>query len=729
MKTLQRIYPWLLLSPVVLPVIVWGGLIYPYLVPKTLLFYALSLLSVAAFVLLVARGMPFHWGRLAKREAWIPAALLALAYAASAFGLGFYHSFWSEFVRGDGVLMLTCVIADSYLIFLYADHAFFEKLLRGASILGTAVALYGIGEWLINGGRIGSLLGNAAFFAGYLGITLFATLAASRNLSLTPRRWAYAGAAAQFLAIVLTATRGTMLALGVAALCALGYVALYGAGKRVRARSAYALVALIVLGGLFFAFRASLAHFPFEPVARVATIGTNDPDVASRLFIWRHMLGEIGQHPLFGVGAEHVDALFNQFYDPTQIREEWFDRSHNAFLDYAVQFGVGGLALYLALIGSLLASARRFARTGEKLLGAALALLAVTYAVQNFFIFDTISSFWLLLALVAVSLALSMREVPRTAFSLSALLRFLLWPAAAVLVFLIIPASIYPAIAAYDLAHAYAYAIVDSMKSVAYLKNGFSLGTYGDIEYGYEAYDMYVTQSAHLTGSALTDAYQEASDILSADFDRYPYDARTALYYAHVLSLAPPGGAADNARLSAALERAVRLSPKRTQPWYILVNLSIAQANQNPVGSQARAAGYAAALDLLNRYLALVPELSQPYFVKAQLEYAQGDTAAASADAAKGKQYYQPDLETARRAIGYYEAVKDWADARYFLESATKLSDDPSLSFELAKIDYLAGDPLAADEIVQKLRVSSPATLETDPSFMAAIATYEQSQR
>ena len=122
MKHVERAYPWLLLAPAILPVVIWNSLIYPYLVPKTLLFYALSFLAVGAFGLLVAHGRAFFWSRLASKETWIPVALLVLAYIASAFGLDFYRSFWSLFVRGDGLLMLTCAVADFYLILLYADR-------------------------------------------------------------------------------------------------------------------------------------------------------------------------------------------------------------------------------------------------------------------------------------------------------------------------------------------------------------------------------------------------------------------------------------------------------------------------------------------------------------------------------------------------------------------------------------------------------------------------------
>ena len=737
MKYIERVYPWLLLAPVILPVVIWNSLIYPYLVPKTLLFYALSFLAVGAFVLLVAHGRTFFWSRLARKETWIPAALLALAYVASIFGLDFYRSFWSLFVRGDGLLMLTCAVADFYLILLYADRLFFKQLLYAISVIGTFVAVYGIGEWLQDHSRIGSLLGNAAFFAGYLGMTFFATLAASRSLSLLWRRAAIIGAVLQVIAIVLTATRGTMLALGVAFVAFLLWVALRPSTLRSRRIAASGVLgALVLCGGLFFAFRAEIAHVPFAPIARVATISTHDPDVASRLFIWKHMIGQIEQHLWLGVGAEHIDALFNNFYDPTQIQEQWFDRSHNAFLDYAAQYGIGGLLLYLALIASFFIAARRIRRPSSALeddcfIAGLFMLLALTYAVQNFFVFDTISSFWLLLALLAAFLALSLEDAPREALPLPSWTRGASWLCALVLALLIIPASVYPALAAYDLSHAYLYQRVDPAKEIQYLKSGMALGTYGDLEYGYEAYDMYANdQATALTGAARVAAYQEALSILTADFNRYTYDARTALYLASVLSLAPPGVAVDNNLLSAALARAIRLSPKRAQSWYILVNISLSNANANPVGSPARAEGYAAARDILRRYIALVPSLSEPHFVLAELDFATGDISAAAAQAALGKANYRSNLETAQRAAGYYESVKDWKDTVFFLSEVVRLSpSDTTSRYDLAKAYYLSGDPSAAETIVTGLQKTDPTILGTDQNFLSAITAYAQSKK
>ncbi len=673
MKYLERAFPWLLLVPVILPVVIWNGLIFPYLVPKTLFFYAITFITVAVCILLTAYGRPSFISRLARWEAWVPGALLVLAYIASIAGIDFHQSFWSLFIRGDGLLMLTCAVASFYLVLLSADESFCKRLVCSAAIVGSFVAVYGIGEWVLGGGRIGSLLGNAAFFADYLALSFFATLVAVQMLRGNWRRAASCGAALQVVAIILTATRGTMLALSTALIAYIAYRAIFGEGRG-RSWAAIALGAIVIGGGFFFAFRSELAAVPFEPIARIASISATEGDVASRLFIWQNMLGEIEKHSWLGVGAEHIDTLFNHFYDPTQISEQWFDRSHNAFLDYAAQYGIGGLLLYLALISAFFTTAFRLWRSGKQGIAVAAGLLALTYAAQNFFVFDTISSFWLLLALLAGLLVFSGGEEQGETIPFS---RSAAWVAAAALLLLIIPVSIKPALAAYDLAQAYKYQLIDVTREVSYLSHGIALNTYGNLEYGYEAYDMYANiQVAQLTGDDRVKAYQAAAAILTENFNQYAYDARTAIYLAHVLSLAPAGTSVDSGLLSSALERAITTSSKRFQPWYILANLSISQANQYPAGSKERAAGYAAARDLLSRYSTLVSALAEPHFTLAQLLYASGDKAGAALEAEKGSIGYTSNLETAKRAAVYYENVLDLARAAFFLSEVVRL--DPT---------------------------------------------------
>ncbi|HLE55733.1 MAG TPA: hypothetical protein VJB15_01485, partial [Rhodothermia bacterium] len=80
---------------------------YPYLTPKSLLIRGAFILALAIFAALALSRKSFYFERLRNPISWIPAALLVWAYACSLLGIDFYHSFWSIFDRGDGLLTLT----------------------------------------------------------------------------------------------------------------------------------------------------------------------------------------------------------------------------------------------------------------------------------------------------------------------------------------------------------------------------------------------------------------------------------------------------------------------------------------------------------------------------------------------------------------------------------------------------------------------------------------------
>lgn len=727
MNRLSRLFPLLLLAPTVLPLVIAGGLYFPQLFPKVILFYALTLLSLAAFIILLSRGESFYFERLKVKVSWIPLALLLLAYLASILGIGFYKSFWSIFGRGDGLLLLTCSVISFYLILITADRLFFRHFTRTIAVVGSAVALWGIVEWLITGGRIGSSLGNPAFLAGYLAITFFITLATGTNLPRDWQRLLYCGAGLQLIAILLSATRGTLLALIVVTVVALFYNAFRG-NERTRRFSAISLIALVLFAGGFFLLREKLSQSSFTPIARVAQISTSDPDIANRLFVWKHMVEEIKQKPLLGYGAEHIAYLFDTFYDPGVITEEWFDRSHNAYLDYAAQFGIGGALLYLALIITLLFSALRYAKSTPENYRAGMlyAGAALTYAVQNFFVFDTVSSWWLFLALLAV-LLVQHKEVPKTAFSI--LHPYVGTAVALLLLILIIPTSLLPLIANYDLTRGYYYHVIDVSRANAYFKKGLALNTYGDLEYGYQLHTMYADrQASFLVGEERVAAYAMAKEVLSENYQKYPYDARTAVYLAHVLDSAPPEISVDASFVREVVVRALELSPKRAQAWYVLANLPIEEARDFPVG-QAKTAKYQEAISILKGYTTIAPTLSEPYFILADLYFAIGEIQKAEESAFLGDAHYKGGLSIARRAALFYENTQNWERAAFYLQSVVDQDEeDNAFLYDLAKVEYLLGEYERALEIVKELRQRSPETLTTDPNFLSAITTYEQSR-
>ncbi len=741
---LNKAYTWILLLPAFLPLLVIDAVVYPAVTPKTLALRVLGIAALALFTYMAALGRPFYTERLKYWGAWVPAALLAVAYVASIFGLDFYRSFWSTLERGDGLLTLTIIVEYFYLILISADRAFIKRLISIASWVGIAVAAIAILQWFqevrnINvpfipepNGRIGGTLGNAAYLAGYLGVVFFVTLIHVRDLVGHWRTLVWIGAGLELFAIFLTATRGTLLALFVVGVCVLVYQAFFAEAKAARHSYQRWLVALVIVAALFVGFRETLSQVPIEPVRRLASISLSDTTVSSRLFLWQNLTVEAYERPWFGYGSEQIAPLFDKVYDPTQIVEQWFDRSHNSFLDYFLQYGIFGFAFYLLLIGLFVRQSLRLARAPDKesaYVGKMLVLLIAVYALQDLFVFDTAWVLWLIVALFALILAYRDTSMPRP------LVRTTTLAIPAALVALAIVALTYPVVvtplrANMLLAQGYRLQVIDVTAANALLTKGFALNTYADIDYGYRAYDMYTgPQRERLTGQAKVDAYEYALAVLTEDSKRYPYDVRVATYLGHVIDTAPREVAVDDAFLTAVLERAIALSPKRAQAWYLLANISLRKADAFATLTQ-KEPHYRKAIQILETYANLVP-VPVPRYTLATLYLAMGDKAGAKKWADEALPLYtEPDVSAAGPAVKYYLAIGDWRNAVRFL--ADMVEHDPSdvdVLYDLAKVTYLAGDPAAALRIVEKLRVENPAILGTDPNFMAAITAYEQSKK
>jgi len=736
----RKALPYLLFAPALLPLVYISGFLYPYVAPKTFLFRGLGIVVLASLLFLALSHVPLFWERLKQKVTWIPAALLFVAYVTSLVGIDFYHSFWSIYDRGDGLLTLTAAVIFFYGIILSADRHFLPRLFKVSAWVASIVALYAILQWLqgvsgmniplveIPRGRIGATFGNAAFLAAYLGMTLFATLAVAHEYYGRWRRIIYIGAALQLVAIILTATRGTFLALLIVGLATALYLAWkpsLPAGRekgQIRKYARLGILSVLIIGALFFAFRAPLSNIPFEPIRRIASISLTDPTVESRLFIWQNVLKEGFKKPFTGYGAEHADVLFSRVYDPSAILEQWFDRTHNAFLDYFIQHGVLGVLLYAGLIGALGFVGLRLFRKQDKY-GAFLLLLAGVYAVQNFFVFDTALTLWFLLAILAAALAYA-SAANATPLRLRIPQPIALAIAGAMFI-LVYPISVQPMRANFLLAEGYRDHVVNVNNAISLFNRGLVLGTYADLEYGYQAYSMYTDhQQTMLSGEERVAAYRYALETLTRNFERYPYDARTAVYLAHVLDSAPDGEAVDETFLRMVLTRAIELSPKRAQANYILANIPLKKGDQATQAFE-RNQYYREAIGMLEEYAARVPNFAEPRFIIASLYVAVGDRESGKQWADEGLALYKGNTDVARKAMRYYLAVEDWQNVRRFLaDIVTADPNDYQAMYDLAKAEFLVGNRERALEIFKIVREKAPNLVGTDPVFLEAINRY-----
>jgi O-antigen ligase len=730
---LAQVFKWLLLLPAFIPLLYIDGMLYPYLAPKTFLFRAVGILAVALFVYLSASGYPFYFKRLRNKLTWLPAGLLAVAYATSLAGVNFYHSFWSTFDRGDGLLTLTIIVAFFYLVLLSAGKDFINKFLKVTALTGSLVAIQSFLQWLeivsginipgidLTRGRLGGTLGNAAFLASYLGMTAFITLALARTVLANTvwKKLAYVSAVLQFIIIFLTATRGSIISLLAVGFITLVYLSLKGNGRSlIWARSGLGIV--IVFGLLFVIFRAQLSQSSFEPVRRLAYISLQDETVSSRLFLAKHLGGAVLDHPLAGYGAEHVVTVFNREYDPSAILEQWFDRSHNAFIDYFLQYGIVGGLLYVALLILGLVFAWRVYKKGETW-GIYIGLAILMYGLQNLFVFDTAVTLWLLFMLIALTLV-SLDDTVAVSLSMSMTKQFVAGLVAVCITYLIIPVSIQPMRANLSLADGYLYHVADIKRSNESMEKGLALNTYADLEYGYQAYSNYTDRQVRiLAGDERVQAYNFTASLLEKNFVKYAYDARTLVYYAHVLELAPPEVTPDENLINKVLDRAIELSPHRIQPWYLKANIFLRKGDLSKKSSD-KVMWYKKGIEIIERYATQEPYLSEPRYILANLYFSIGEKTSAAGWAAEGLKLYKKNEDTARRAMRYYLGVEDWVNMARFMEDIVSAKpDDYDTTYDLAKASFLAGNVARAKELVEHLRRAKPGLVETDPAFMEAI--------
>lgn len=142
------------------------------------------------------------------------------------------------------------------------------------------------------------------------------------------------------------------------------------------AKATAAAVVLVLVGAAVAA--AVAVHMERETTASVREL-KNDP----RLALWSQAVERIEESPVTGYG-------FGRGMLRMSLREELGDlqlwHTHNLFLDVAIQVGLPGLALLLALLAATLREAWRMGRTGQDLqiaCGVALAAVVAGMLARN----------------------------------------------------------------------------------------------------------------------------------------------------------------------------------------------------------------------------------------------------------------------------------------------------------------------------------------------------------
>lgn len=403
-RLLDRLVTGLLYGVLLVPLVFQQALMHPLVIAKTVFFQTLIEIAVAAYVTLAV----FHKEYRPRITPLLYAVcgLLGAIAVSGVFGVNPMRSIWSVPERMTGIVLMAHLTAYFVLLSGMRPTFSWRRYLQASLAVSFGVALFPVIQLIFPaiffdrlGDRLSGTIGNPIFLAAYLFFHVFIAgrFAAEARSGGRPW-WPYALVALFELAVIgLTETRGALVAFFVACAVFSAY-AVAGSGKKAKTAVFGSWIAVAVFAGIFWATRSNPLWQSVPVASRIAREGfTAD----NRLYAWKAGLAAFAEKPFTGVGWDNFYTAFNAHYDPRLLRggfgETFFDRPHNVFVQFLAETGVVGFAAYIALLACAFYGVRR---------NAWMVAMLATYGTQNFFAFDSVSSycaFFLVLAWIDAS--------------------------------------------------------------------------------------------------------------------------------------------------------------------------------------------------------------------------------------------------------------------------------------------------------------------------------------
>lgn len=598
-KNLENAIKWLIYLTFFVPLLVMPtSFIFPFIVPKILLFRSLTEVMIGLYVLLLA----INWQEYRPRFSLLTWAVLAFLFSftiSTFFGTDSYHSFWDNHER-----MLGLFTVFHYVVYfvicaqIYKSWSDWMTALRIFLFAGSLVMLIGIVQvlrpnFLLNNGsfRIIATLGNAIYVGGYGLFLFFAALLLF--LKETGLGWKIAYGVSGLLGLLgmfFSSTRGSMIGLIVSlGLVLVGYAVVLKGHKRARQYllGVIIIVPLLLVVAYFNRHSSTVQRMP--ALAHILDISSADLSSA-RFFAWGVAVEAWKDHPIIGWGPNNFFYAFNANYNPRSLEygygETWFDNAHNIILNTMAVQGLIGVLTYLAIFVLaiyVLLKAYRQGTIDKHILIIGGAFL-VAHLVQNVTVFENPTSylyfmFWLamvdrLTRKTAVLEKIKLQILPNRNLGMGMFLSVMLMTAMFIFIFNIQPAR----------------ANMKALETLQYI-NGDPIGALPLVEEALSFSSPHVDDIRSDISRALADAiigdkkliedqmvklFGIAEKALLEDIELHPFDIRLHLSLAQLYQSRAINNNDANSMVLAEkyMKRSLELSPRRQQ---VMFNLAIVE--------------------------------------------------------------------------------------------------------------------------------------------------------
>jgi len=424
---LGQLLPILVVCTLITPFVMIDSLFFPFITGKAFYFRILTEISAILYIVyaLVDKSVRPRLSPIA-----IAVSLLMVAIGISTlFAEDPLKSFWSNYERMEGYitflhLAVYFLIASSVLkLTTNWWKVFFISSMAMSLIVGIDAFLDPIS---LEGGlhfRIYGNLGNSTYLGIYSLAHVFIALyfiiqrIGNKTFAVLNKEGALVSIGFYLIAFVFnllvmykTGTRGSFVGLIAGAFVTSVILALFEKRNKAVRNVGIAIVTLTVLFVSVLGLtkntqfvKSSLMLNRFAEMITFDVSAVLENQGKSRSLLWGVAWDGVKDRPVFGWGLDNFHYIFAKHYDPAMYNEEqWFDRSHNVFMDWLTQTGFIGLIAYLSLFGTVLYIVYR--RRDDDMPLAAKAVITgglVAYFGHNMFVFDNLSSYVLFFSLLA----------------------------------------------------------------------------------------------------------------------------------------------------------------------------------------------------------------------------------------------------------------------------------------------------------------------------------------
>src|SRR3989344_524127 len=408
----SKIIIWLCLAIILFsPLYVNSHLFFPFITTKTFAFNIAVEVMFLAWLFLCWKDNKYQLKF--NLAVILMAVYVLLIFISSLFGDYFYHSFWSNNERSEGIILLLHLF-----VFLLVLTNFFRQFRNWLYVFdifflaSLLVSLYALCQyfhlsWLPVSStdiRLAGTIGNAGYMAGYLIFSIFwGWLLFFNRPNLYLRTYYLAVIALEIFIVLNTFTRGGILALGfIGLLFILYFLFYYFHNKYLKVVGLIFLVFLVAVSILLFQNKNSSFIKNYQILSRLASISTTSTTAQTRLMAWRSAYEGFKERPILGWGYENFYQPFDKYFNHKMYEDVgsvvWFDRAHNIIFDRLLTGGLLGLFSYLSLLFlPLYYLWRHYLKKEEAknnyFIPFIFTLVILAYFIQNFFIFEALVTY------------------------------------------------------------------------------------------------------------------------------------------------------------------------------------------------------------------------------------------------------------------------------------------------------------------------------------------------